>query len=212
MASPLGNRKVLIGLGLAILAAVVAFFVFSGGKPEEDVTGEPEETSLLARNSLTFTGAGDYTFDVFPPLGWARAEGGDYDLRIGALAADPIPATEDEFTANVLFAVYTHEEISATSIEDYAADWKPYLLGYFPSIEYVNDYQTKIGGLSVYAVEFTQPSGGVMMRQMQFIFWLDEDYALFVTVTSLDSAWSKHKDGILESIESLELDSSGTTN
>lgn len=208
MASPLGNRKVLIGLGLVILVAIAAGFVYLRGRGEEGSTvgEEPPKESLLARNSLSFTGAGDYTFDVFPPLGWARTDDEDVDLRIGALSPDIVPSTEDEFTTNILFSVYTHEEISASSIEDYAADWKPYLLGYYPSINFVDDYQTKIGGLSVYVVEMTQPLDGVMMRQMQYILWLDRDYALFVTVTSLDSAWNKHKDGISDSIKSIELD------
>lgn len=211
MKNLLKNKALVIG-GV-ILAAVVIFFVVAGsfkfdasekGRDKEGTAvGTPKQETKLASRGINFGGTGGKPeFSIKPPVGWARGEKEGVDLAIGSITPDKLPDGRD-FTTNIIATVSPHP-ITASSIENYNASWKKYLLNLYPSMEFIKDSTATVGGVEAYVVEGKQTrADGLVVHQLQYVFYINDKYAMGITASSPDAFWNNYKDAMKISIESL---------
>ena len=212
----LQNKKLLIGLGVVV--AGIAVLVLTGTlkfsasvrKTEPttiEETKEPEETrqqQRLSPRAVTFKGAKvGVTMSIKLPLGWVTGKDERADLIAGSQTPEKLDNGQT-FTANINASVGKHPT-GVTSFADIEKKWKEGLLDQYPSMEIVTDSSKKVGGLDVYVLEVknTRPDG-VVVRQVQYVFYLDDTYMATATGSVPDSVWDKYGGVIKDSIESLE--------
>ena len=217
----LSNKKVLIGVGVVVLivgilfatgAAKVNFSVSRTDQPQEepqDITQAQQPVKAaqqpkLASRLTAFTSkVGSLDFTIKIPVGWSVASDSRVDFVAGALTADTL-SDNQTFTANINAVADMHSAPN-TKFADYETKWKDYILGQYPSMEFVSGYSTKINGTDTYImmVNNTRPDG-LVVRQIQYVFYLDDKYAIISTGSAPAEFWSKYEKVIKESIESLE--------
>lgn len=211
-----GNKFFLLG---AAVAAVVAVFILSGthkfnfsveksGSPEGSLQDQSQEAKF--GRPIKFGGMGGKPeFSINPPLGWSKGDiNGQADLAIGVLTPEKL-SNGASFTVNIIASISPHP-ISAGSITDYQASWKEYMRNQFPSMEVVGDRMASVGEMEAYVLEMKQTrDDGVIVHQLQYVFYIDKKYALGVTGSAPEDAWDKYKDIIRASLESVEKVSSG---
>jgi len=80
------------------------------------------------------------------------------------------------------------------------------MLAQYPSMESVSKYSTKINGMDVYVIEVsnTRPDG-LVLRQIQYVFYVNDMYGMVVTTTAPLSSWAKYDKVIKMSVESIAL-------
>ena len=212
----LQNKKLLIGLGVVV--AGIAVLVLTGTlkfsasvrKTEPtttEETKEPEETrqqQRLSPRAVTFKGVKTgVTMSIKLPLGWVTGKDARADLIAGSQTPEKLDNGQT-FTANINASVGKHPT-GVTSFADIEKGWKEGLLDQYPSMEIVADSSKKINGLDVYELEVknTRPDG-VVVHQIQYVFYLDDTYMATATGSVPNSVWDKYGGVIKDSIESLE--------
>lgn len=207
------NRAVLAGAGIvAVIAALLLTgalkFDFTVGKlgvQKEDGAQTPAQQEKLASRATNFGGTGGKPeFSIKLPQGWAKGElEQQVDLAVGSITPEKLP-NGTNFTVNIIATISPHP-IAAASIEDYRASWKQYLLNLYPSMEFVKDSTATVSGMEAYVIEGKQTrADGVVVHQVQYVFYISDKYAMGITASAPDAFWDKYKDAMKVSIESLE--------
>lgn len=215
----LPKNKVLLVVGGIILLLVVLIatgalkFNFEvskspGGKAATG--GAPAQQSKLAKR-IEFGGTADKPkFSIAAPVGWARGEEPSVDLAMGSVTPEKLPEG-GTFTVNIVATIGPHP-YSVGGISDYRSSWKDYMLGQYPSMEFVAGDQADVGNMEAYVFEMKQTRGdGLVVHQLQYLFYINSKYGLGVTGSAPDSVWDKYKEAIKASLESLELINPGTS-
>lgn len=211
-----GNKFFLAGAAVAVVVAALLlsgalkfnFSVEKSGSPEGSSQDQSQETKFGRPMKFGGTG-GKPEFSINPPQGWSKGDiNGQADLAIGSLTPEKLPSGTS-FTVNIIASISPHP-ISAGSIADYQASWKEYMLNRFPSMEVVGDRTASVGGMDAYVLEMKQTrDDGVLVHQLQYVFYINKKYALGVTGSAPEDSWDKYKDVIKASLESVEKVSSG---
>lgn len=212
------NKAVLVVGGIVILVVLLIatgalkfdFELTKGsGEPRGGKSGAPAQQSKLAKR-IEFGGTADKPkFSIAAPVGWAKGEEPSVDLAIGSVTPEKLPEG-GSFTVNIIATIGPHP-YAVLGISDYRSSWKDYMLGQYPSMEFVADDEGNVGGLEAYVFEMKQTRGdGLVVHQIQYIFYIDSKYGLGVTGSAPEGVWDKYKEVIKASIESLELVSPGT--
>ncbi len=212
----LQNKKLLIGLGVVVAGIAVLVLTgtlkFSGSvrktEPttvkETKKTEETQQQQQLSPRAVTFKGVKTgVTMLIKLPLGWVTGKDGRADLIAGSQTPEKLDNGQT-FTANMNASVDKHPT-GVTSFLDIEKKWKEGLLNQYPSMEIVADSSKKINGLDVYVLEVknTRPDG-IVVRQIQYVFYLDDTYMATVTGSVPDLVWDKYRGVIKDSMESLE--------
>ena len=227
----LKNKAVLVGLVLVVLL-IVAVLLVSGAlkfsitatrtqpsdsaangnngsmveKTEKTVTKAPEtQKPLLADRAVTFKDSEtDLEFSIKLPLGWSTSSNPTVDFVAGSLTAENLP-DGSTFYANLNALVGAHPSDFST-FADYQDKWMEAMLAQYPSMESASRYSTKIDGMDVYVIEVsnTRPDG-LVLRQMQYVFYVNNMYGMVVTTTTPLSSWAKYDKALKMSVESIKL-------
>ncbi|MBI2430628.1 MAG: hypothetical protein HYV39_01285 [Candidatus Levybacteria bacterium] len=202
MKNILGKPKIIIGAVVTIVIVIVLFAigVLSTAQQKEEVTQQPN----LAPRKITFAGTkGKPTFSIKLPLGWAKAEDPRVDLLAGSITSEKLPSRQS-FTVNINAVVDTHPN-TLKNFADYQASWKDQMLGQYPSMKFVSDAVKKVNGMDVYVFEIKNPRpDGAVVWQIQYVFYVNDKYAVVVTGSAPDTSLQKYKNIIELSIESLD--------
>lgn len=135
-------------------------------------------------------------------MGWSVAEDSRVDFVAGSITPEKL-ANGQKFTANLNAIIGPHEP-SMQSFADYQASWKEQTLAQYPSMEFVSDSTKKINGMDVYVFEVKNSSpDGTLLRQTQYVYYVDDNYGLVLTGTVPDESWGKYEGVIKESFESI---------
>lgn len=223
----LKNKKVIGILVLLLVILFVAFSLTSGtlkfkitatrsGSPVTEITNETNDEAtpvtttpavqkpILADRATTFKDAdSDLEFSINLPLGWATAENDKLDFVAGSLTAEKLPDGRN-FYANLNAIIGAHPSDFLT-FADYQKGWKDAMLAQYPSMEGISDYSTVIDGIDVYVIEVSNASSsGLVLRQIQYIFYVNDTHALVVTVTAPLNSWSTYDQALKKSVESIK--------
>lgn len=217
------SKKFLFFSGISFLVLLTAVLLLTGvlkvkvtaNKESDSTTTAPQEKSIttppqvkqkniLAERPVTFKGDKEaLKFSINIPLGWGTAENPKVEFITGSLTPETLP-NGNEFTVNINAVIQKHT-IPGTVFSDYATNWKDSLLKQFPSMEFVGDETTKINGMDVYVLRLKNTKAdGFEMYQVQYIFYVDKDYALALTASTPFDSWSKYEQVITKSIESVK--------
>ena len=172
---------------------------------EQSVTKMPQKQKpVLADRATTFKNAeGNLEFSIRLPIGWAVAEDERLDFVAGSLVSEKLP-DGGTFNANINAIVGTHPSGFST-FSDYQEKWKNDTLAEFPSMEVVSDYATSIGNMDVYVIEVDNAHpNGMLLRQIQYIFYVTDTHAMIVTVTAPLNSWETYDEATKKSVESIE--------
>lgn len=227
MKNLLTNKKLLIGIGifvvLTILLLATGILKFEASFKRNDIneglpSNSQQETTVpqntptkevmqqekLASRATQFSDKeGTVSFSIRLPVGWSTAENSKVNFVAGSMTPEKL-SNGKEFTVNLNAVIAPHES-SMQTFEDYQKLWKDEMLSQYPSMEFVADDTTKINGMDVYILEVNNNSpDGTLLRQVQYVFYVDKDIALALTGTSPDESWEKYKTVIKESFESIE--------
>ena len=218
------KNKFLLVLGALVLIIVVLalsgalklnFNVSRSGEasvPADETSpvssGEPTgQVNQLSASPVAFTAAdGALEFSIYLPVGWRVGSSDEADFVAGSLLADTLP-TGDDFTTNLNASVRRHPS-SVSSFADYQNSWKPEIQRQMPSLSVVNDYSKQVNGKDVYILEVrnTRPDG-VVIHQIQSVYYLDDTYYMVVPASAPDSLWDKYQPVFSSSIESIQQQS-----
>lgn len=175
-------------------------------------TVKPEEPKLASR-ALEFGGTDNKPdFSILSPAGWMKvadeaAKAQQADLLIATITGTDVGAGKT-YNTNIMASIGPHQ-MGEISIQDYVDNWDSVVSQFFPSIEYLNRYQAAVNGMDVYVQNRVIPrDDGVRIRQVQYIFFVDETYVMLVTGSALEDQWSKYEAVIKASIETIEKTSS----
>lgn len=206
----LSNKKIIIGI-VAIIVIIVILFVIGALKfnlsfvttPTAPQKEEVIQQQKLASRAITFAGTqGKPTFSIKLPLGWAKGEDPRVDLLAGSITPEKLSSGQS-FTVNINAVVDTHPA-TLKSFADYQASWKDQMLGQYPSMKFVSDATIKVNGMDVYIFEIKNPRpDGAVIWQIQYVFFVDDKYAVVVTGSAPDTSFQKYKDIMESSIASL---------
>lgn len=214
------NKFVLVGAGAVAVIAVLLLtgalkFSFTAGKPgvqKESGSQTLNQQEKLASRATNFGGTGEKPeFSIRLPQGWAKGElEQQVDLAVGSITPEKLPSGTN-FTVNIVASISPHP-IPASGIGDYRASWKDYMLNQYPSMEFVRDDMASVSGMDAYVFEMKQTRGdGVVVHQLQYVFYVDSKYALGVTASVPEEVWNKYKGVVRTSLESIEKVSSGAS-
>lgn len=214
------NKFVLAGAGAVAVITVLLLisalkFSFTAGKPgvqKESGSQTPTQQEKLASRATNFGGTGGKPeFSIKLPQGWAKGElEQQVDLAVGSITPEKL-TNGANFTVNIVASISSHP-IPTSGISDYQASWKDYMLNQYPSMEFVGDGMTNVNGVDAYAFEMRQTRGdGVVVHQLQYVFYVDDKYALGVTASVPEEVWSKYEKAARASLESIEKVSSGAS-
>lgn len=216
----LPKNKVLLVVGGIVILLIIVFIATGALKFNFEVSkngktgagqkpGAPAQQAKLA-GRLEFGGTADKPkFSIAAPIGWAKGDEPSVDLAMGSVTPEKLPEG-GTFTVNIVATIGPHP-YSVRGISDYRSSWKDYMLGQYPSMEFVADDSASVGGLEAYVFEMKQTrSDGLVVHQIQYIFYINSKYGLGVTGSAPEGVWDKYKEAIRTSIESLELVSPGT--
>ncbi|MBI4091362.1 hypothetical protein HY419_01260 [candidate division WWE3 bacterium] len=227
--NPIQNKKILILAGIVILVGLLTvFFIKTGAlklsfyatkttpsKPEQETALAPrndtpftkmptEEVKLASRPSNFKNASEDVEFSINLPVGWATAEDGRVDFVAGSISGEKLENGKT-FYANLNAVIGKHPTGFAT-FADYQSKWKDGTLKQYPSMDFLTDYSTRIDDMDVYVYEITNSDAeGMTLRQIQYAFYVNEDYALIVTGTAPLNSWISYEDKIKMSVESIKL-------
>src|SRR3989344_5359115 len=223
------NKKLVIFVGVVVAVVLLTLVLISTGAlkfnftvsstkpsvttdqpstqaPAEDkpLTKMPTQEVKLATRPTTFKDAGgNLEFSINLPVGWATAE----DNRVDFVAASVTGEKFDNgqtFYANVN-AVSGKHPSGVKTFSDYQAKWKDVTLEQYPSMEFITDYSTKINDMDVYVFEVSNArADGFLLRQIQYVFFVNDDYALVMTGTTPLNSWTSYEDVIKKSVESVK--------
>ncbi len=219
------NKKFLVGLGIFVV--VIIIFLSTGilkfeasfkknselssptenskdsSAPSNSQPEEPIQQMKLASRATEFSDEEEtVTFSMKLPLGWSTAEDSRVNLVAGSLTPEKL-ANGQDFTVNLNAIIAPHESLS--TFADYQASWKDQTLSQYPSMEFVSDGSEKINEMDVYVLEVknSRPDG-TALHQMQYVFYVDENFALVITATAPEDSWEKYEGVIKESFASVE--------
>ena len=169
-----------------------------------DVTQELTQQSKLADKPSTFTAAKNQTtYSIKLPIGWKTATNEKLDFVAGSLIAEKLPNGQT-FNPNINIQVGVHQTATST-FADYQTKWKEAILAEYPSMEFVRDSTTRVNDLDVYIFEVNNSRpDGLVLHQTQYIFYLDEQYAMVVTASTPQNSWDKYADVVQQSITSIQ--------
>lgn len=218
------NKKILFFAGIAFLIFLTAVFLLTGilkvkvtankdtgstantASKEKSITPPlaVKQKNILAERPVVFKGDKEsIKFSINLPLGWGTAQNPKVEFIAGSLTPEVLP-NGSEFTVNINGVIQKHT-IPGTVFSDYSTKWKDSLLKQFPSMELVGDESIKIDGMDVYVLRIKNTkSDGSEMYQVQYIFYVDKDYALALTASTPFDSWSKYEQVITKSIESVK--------
>lgn len=218
------NKKFLVGLGIFVI--VIIIFLSTGilkfeasfkknselsspTKSSEDSTApsenqpeEPVQQMKLASRATEFSNKeGTVTFSIKLPLGWSTVEDSRANLIAGSLTPEKL-ANGQDFTVNLNAIIGPHESLS--TFADYQSSWKDQTLAQYPSMEFISDGSEKINEMDVYILEVknSRPDG-IVLHQIQYVFYADENFALVITATAPEDSWKKYQGVIKESFASV---------
>ena len=173
---------------------------------EKTVTKVPEtQKSLLADRAVTFKDSeSGLEFSIKLPIGWNTGSNETVDFVAGSLTPEKLP-DGGTFYANLNALAGSHPSGFQT-FTDYQEKWMDAMLAQYPSMESVSKYSTKINGMDVYVIEVsnTRPDG-LVLRQIQYVFYVNDMYGMVVTTTAPLSSWAKYDKVIKMSVESIAL-------
>lgn len=214
------GKKILIGIFIffliifILLAAGFLKFSFRINKVNEETSTEKsvatikedEDDKPTSRfpQTLSFGGNGYPLFEITLPKGWIQGSSDDprVNLVIGPAAKEKTPQGS-EFSTNINAIVNVHG-VETSGIETYQAFYKESLLSDYQSMQFIDDYLTVVDDMDVYVLDVTQVrDDGLLLHQIQYIFYVDKNYALAVTGTSLESTWINRRDEIASATESI---------
>jgi len=161
--------------------------------------------SKLNSEPATFGGdGGKPTFTIKYPVGWAEPnEKASYDFI--RLALVPEQAENNQtYRANV-FALIREHPMKLSSIDDYREFYKELIKQEIPSIVFLDEMLTTLGGMDALLYETTQDANGILIHQYHYLVYVNDSYVLMVTGNSLASSWSKNKDVLKQSVDSVKL-------
>lgn len=170
----------------------------------EEKKKEAAQEPKLASRAIEFTGAkGKVTFSINLPVGWAQGQ----DARVDFVAGSPLSETlsnGQKFTVNINAIADKHGP-AVKSFADYVASWKNETLAQSPSMEFVADGTKTVNGMDVYILEMknTRPDS-MVIHQIQYLFYVDDTYAMVATGSVPDETWAKYQGVISESLESIK--------
>ena len=219
------SKKFLIGIAVFVLVVAVLLltgvleFSFTMTKTDQPVTSDEtsqksgsadDETekvsqqSSLASRPVRFKGMDDQVeFSINLPVGWSTAVDDRANLIAGSQIPEELPDGQT-FTANMNAIIDKHSP-GMTSFSDYQTKWKDEMLAQYPSMEFISEYSTKINGMEVYVlnVNNSRPDG-LVIHQTQYMFYIDDEFAMALTASAPTDSWSKYECVIKKSVESLE--------
>lgn len=214
------SKKIMLGIVLFVLfiwvlsALGVLKFSFTVNKnrrslqseeiDQSEPTVKPSQQSKLSSRPVTFIAAKNQaTFSLKLPLGWQTGRNDQVDLVAGSLTAEKLPNGQT-FTPNINAVVDVHQPVVANFV-DYQAKWKDILLSQYPSMDFVRDFSTRVDNMDVYALEVknTRPDG-LVLHQIQYMFYVDDRYAMMVTGTVPDSVWGQYSNILNQSLASIQ--------
>lgn len=222
------SQKIILSLVIFVLVIVVLSatgvmkFKFTVNKnyqssipdttpPKSESTQELTQQAKLTDKPSIFTAAKNQTaYSIKLPIGWKTASNEKVDFVAGSLTPEKLPNGQN-FTANINAQVGTHQAATST-FADYQTKWKEALLTEYPSMEFIRDSSIQINGMDVYILEINNSRpDGLVLHQTQYIFYLDNQYAMAVTATTPSNSWNQYRDVILQSVSSIEKVSRQTT-
>lgn len=123
------------------------------------------------------------------------------------VAGSPLSETlsnGQKFTVNINAIADKHGP-AVKSFDDYVASWKNETLAQSPSMEFVADGTKTVNGMDVYILEMknTRPDN-MVIHQIQYLFYVDDTYAMVTTGSVPDETWAKYQGVISESLESIK--------
>lgn len=214
------GKKIVLGLVIFILVIVVLSSLgviklkFTVNKNDQfavpDTTSSKSESIQeltqqvkLADKPSNFTAAKNQTaYSIKLPIGWKTASSEKVDFVAGSLTPEKLPNGQS-FTSNINVQVGTHQTATST-FADYQTKWKEALLAEYPSMKFIRDSSTQINGLDVYIIEINNSRpDGLVLHQTQYIFYLDDVYAMVVTASTPSNSWNNYADVILQSVSSI---------
>lgn len=200
---------VVVGVGILVSTGVLKFSA-SVNKSEPTATQEARKTEetqqqeQLSSRAVTFTGTKvPVTMSIKLPVGWATGKNEKVDFVAGSQTPEKLDNGQT-FTANIIVSL-DKRPVGLTSFLDIEKNWKEGLLNQYPSMEVITDSSKKLNGLDVYVLEVrnTRPDG-VVVHQIQYVYYLDDTYISVVTGSVPDAVWSKYERVVTDSMGSLE--------
>lgn len=215
------GKKIILGivffvLSIWILSALgilkLSFTVNKNNRSNQssEITNQPESTNKpsqqakLSSRPVTFRASKSQTsFSLKLPIGWQTGNNSQVDFIAGSLTAQKLPNGQT-FTPNINATVDAHQPIVATFV-DYQTKWKDILLSQYPSMDFVRDFSTQVDGMDVYVIEVknTRPDG-LVLHQVQYLFYVSDQYAMMMTGTAPDDFWDQYSDIINQSFASVQ--------
>ncbi len=217
------NKKFILGLGIFVV--IIVFLLATGAlkfkasvntnttttTSEKNEPKEVVQQEKLASRATQFSDKNKaVTFSIKLPVGWSTSNDSRVDFVAGSLTPEKL-GNGEEFTVNMNALIGPHES-SVKSFADYQNSWKEQILAQYPSMEFVSDSTTKVNGMDVYTFEVknSRPDA-ISLRQIQYVFYVDDSFALVLTGTVPDDSWGKYQGVMKESFESIEKVTSEST-
>lgn len=217
-------KKQKLSLILKIGIITLVLFTVSGCLPKSTPeTAEPEApsevqqatpevakpaTPKLARRPLEFGGTNNKPkFSILSPAGWMKIPDDQAQTQQADILIATITGTQLKdgtyYNTNIMASIAPHS-MGEVSIDDYVDNWDSIVSQYFPSVEFINTYQTTINGIDVYVQDRILPrDDGYRIQQSQYVFFIDETYGMLVTGSGLEDEWAQHEAVIKASIETV---------
>lgn len=164
---------------------------------------EGQEQKLLSRNKIEFGGnLGKPGFSVSPPVGWAKGEELGVDLAIGSVIGEK--TEKGDFTPNIVFVIDKHD-FGQKNIGDYEKNWDKIIKEIFPDVEILDSYRKRAEDVDMVIQErVLVREDGLRVRQLQYVFFINEEFGLWATGSAPEQNWNKYEEAIRASIESVK--------
>lgn len=219
------KNKFLIGLVVVVLIIVILAVTgalkmnFSvtktrGGSAEGETPtqskGVAQSQQLMTKETTFKAAEGALTVGIKLPIGWSIGSNEQVDFVAGSQISEKLPGG-GTFTVNLNSSAAKHP-VGITSFADYEAGWTKETLAGSPSMEEVSSYSKKVNGVDVVVLEMlnTRPDG-LVVHQIQYVYYLNDAYYLVATASAPSESWDKYSQVLKDSLESIRLKDEGET-
>lgn len=168
-------------------------------KPE--AKAEPKEPELVE-----FTGkTGEPALTVEMPAGWSVDSRGFKGTDLIIKKTTPEIVNGNQTFVNLAFVVDNHAP-GVTEIKGYQGFYRRSLEQQYPEMEILSENIVKVGDFEALVLEAKQTNNfGVMVHQVQYLYYLNDVYAMSVTGTSTEETWEKNEQELIGLIESVQM-------
>lgn len=220
----LHRRSGIVPIVILLIAVFGAAAVSTGavywvkqGKKKSRVSSTPQptldfsraQTPTLEATAEHFDGASlqKPSFTMHPPAGWVRPTDTKVEADFVFSAPEPdLISPQEGFFSNITASVGPHQP-GYTGINDYRTRYKKTLLAALPGTQVVRENVTRINSFEAYVIEsITTPSGNAAMHRLQYLYIINDRFALGALGTTLEKEWSRDGGKIKASLESIQIE------